>query len=167
MCWGMHCPDWSFSKQKLERLPVRHSVLSPLPIQSSQSLRVLWWESSRSTEKEGCWNACIHLTWEGPFQTRTVENFFFSKQKLWEDWIPFSLLGASKGKAQEIFVVCWCVAACKGTSFHCISQDQCTLFQLHCGLNVLLWGNLRKSLPFITPFLCKHVFQVPKRKFRN
>lgn len=159
--------EFEVSPNKNLRLPVGYPTPSPLTVQSPQSFRVVWWESSRSAEREGCCNACIHLTWEGPFQMRAMEEFFITKLQLWEDRSPLSLPGASKEKdSRNIRCVLMC-SACKGTLSYCISHCQCMVFQIHRGLNALLWGNLGNSHPFITPFLWEHVFQVPKKEFRN
>ena len=90
--------EFEVSPNKSLRLPVGYPTPSPLTVQSPQSFRVVWWESSRSAEREGRCNACIHLTWEGPFQMRAMEEFFITKLQLWEDRSPLSLPGASKEK---------------------------------------------------------------------
>lgn len=159
--------EFEVPPNKSLRLPVGYPTPSPLTVQSPQSFRVVWWESSRSPEREGCCNACIHLTWEGPSRWGQWKSSLLPNCSCGRIEVPFHCLGLQRRKTQEIFVVYWCVPACKCTLSYCISHCQCMVFQIHRGLNALLWGNLGNSHPFITPFLWEHVFQVPKKEFRN
>lgn len=88
------------------KLLIKYPTPSPLAVQSPQSLRVVWWESSRSTEREGCYSTCIHLTWERPFQTRAMEEFFITKLQLWEDRMPLFIAWGIHKESLKKYSLC-------------------------------------------------------------
>lgn len=159
--------EFEVSPDNSLRLPVRHPSPSPLPVQSPQSLRIVWWEVQKAlTKKDASTHACPwlekNLSRQGQWRTSFSPNYSYGRTEF-----PFHCLGLQRRKAQEMFVVYWYVPTCKGTLSLCISHCQCTVFQLHCGLTALWWGKLGNSHPCMTPFLWERVFYVPKKEFKS